>query len=437
MFRTIFEDLKKWKDNLNKKPLIIQGARQVGKTWIMKEFGKNEYQDVLYINFERDKSVSDIFNGDLNPKNIIENLGIKYNKTIKQNTLIIFDEIQECQNALTSLKYFCEETKYNIICAGSFLGIALHQNTSFPVGKVEFLNLYPLNFNEFLIANSEEKLVNVIKKQDFERIKIFKTELEKYLKLYFYIGGMPEVVQEYINTKDLKSVRKIQERIVESYVNDFSKHADKNLFPKMLALWQSIPSQLSKENKKFVYKNIKQGARSKDYEIAMQWLSDCGLIYKINKINKPNFPINSYIDNADFKLFMVDIGLLSSLSCLNSEIIVNGSDIFTEFKGSLTEQFVLQELKANTNLPINYWTNSNGTAEVDFIIQKNKNIIPIEVKATINLQAKSLKVYNELFKPNIMIRTSLSDYKKIDNLYDVPLYIISSFIEYDLLSLNL
>ena len=248
---------------------------------------------------------------------------------------------------------------------------------------------------------------------------------------------MPEVVQEYINTKDLKSVRKIQERIVESYVNDFSKHADKNLFPKMLALWQSIPSQLSKENKKFVYKNIKQGARSKDYEIAMQWLSDCGLIYKINKINKPNFPINSYIDNADFKLFMVDIGLLSSLSCLNSEIIVNGSDIFTEFKGSLTEQFVLQELKANSNLPINYWTNSNGTAEVDFIIQKNKNIIPIEVKATINLQAKSLKVYNELFKPNIIIRTSLSDYKKTNNLYDVPLYIISNFIEYNLLSLNL
>ena len=430
MFRSIFNELKKWKDDVNKKPLIIQGARQVGKTWVMKEFGKNEYEDLLYVNFERDKIVTNIFQNDLNPSDIIEALEIKFNKSIKeQNTLIIFDEIQECPNALTSLKYFCEETKYNIMCAGSFLGIALHKNTSFPVGKVEFLNLYPLSFNEFLIANKQERLVNLLLKQDFEKIKIFKNELEKYLKLYFYIGGMPEAVQEYINTNELTIVRKVQERILESYVNDFSKHTDKNVFPRMLALWQSIPSQLSRENKKFIYKNIKEGARSKDYEVAMQWLSDCGLIYKITKITKPYFPINSYVDNSSFKLFMADVGLLSALCHLNSEVIINNNNIFTEFKGSLTEQFVLQELKINKDLLIHYWGNNNGNAEVDFVIQKNEFIIPIEVKATINLQAKSLKVYNEIFKPKMAIRTSLADYKQTNILYDVPLYTIGNFIE--------
>ena len=430
MFRSIFNELKKWKDDINKKPLIIQGARQVGKTWIMKEFGKSEYEDLLYVNFERDKIVANIFQNDLNPSDIIEALEIKFNKSIKeQNTLIIFDEIQECPNALTSLKYFCEETKYNIMCAGSFLGIALHKNTSFPVGKVEFLNSYPLSFNEFLIANKQERLVNLLLKQDFEKIKIFKNELEKYLKLYFYIGGMPEAVQEYINTNDLTIVRKIQERILESYVNDFSKHEDKSVFSRMLALWQSIPSQLSRENKKFIYKNIKEGARSKDYEVAMQWLSDCGLIYKITKISKPYFPINSYVDNSSFKLFMVDIGLLSALCHLNSEVIIDNNNIFTEFKGSLTEQFVLQELKINKDLLINYWGNNNSNAEVDFVIQKNEFIIPIEVKATINLQAKSLKVYNEIFKPKMAIRTSLANYKQTNILYDVPLYTIGNFIE--------
>ena len=430
MFRSIFNELKKWKDDINKKPLIIQGTRQVGKTWVMKEFGKSEYEDLLYVNFERDKIVTNIFQNDLNPSDIIEALEIKFNKSIKeQNTLIIFDEIQECPNALTSLKYFCEETKYNIMCAGSFLGIALHKNTSFPVGKVEFLNLYPLSFNEFLIANKQERLVNLLLKQDFEKIKIFKNELKKYLKLYFYIGGMPEAVQEYINTNDLTIVRKIQERILESYVNDFSKHADKSVFSRILALWQSIPSQLSRENKKFIYKNIKEGARSKDYEVAMQWLSDCGLIYKITKVTKPYFSINSYVDNSSFKLFMVDVGLLSALCHLNGEVIINNNNIFTEFKGSLTEQFVLQELKINKDLLINYWGNNNGNAEVDFVIQKNEFIIPIEVRATINLQAKSLKVYNEIFKPKMAIRTSLADHKQTNILYDVPLYTIGNFIE--------
>lgn len=429
MFRKIFADLLDWKKNLNKKPLIIQGARQVGKTWIMQEFAQKEYKNYLYVNFERDKDVANIFENNLDPKFIIENLEIKYDKKIiEQDTLIIFDEIQECPNALTSLKYFCEETKYNIVCAGSFLGIALHKNTSFPVGKVEFLSLHPLDFKEFLIANDKEKLANILDKQDFNQIKIFKNEFENYLKLYFYIGGMPEVVQEYINNKNLLTVRKIQERIVESYVNDFSKHVEKNVFTKMLDLWRSIPSQLSKENRKFIYKNIKEGARSKDYEIAMQWLNDCGLIHKVERISKPNFPINSYIDNSNFKLFLVDIGLLSCLSSLDSKIIIEGSDIFNEFKGSLTEQFVLQELKASDKLLINYWTNKNGNAELDFIIQKNRYIIPIEVKATVNLQAKSLKVYNELFKPELSIRTSLADYKKTDNLYDIPLYTISSFV---------
>ncbi len=429
MFREIFNELKNWKNKINKKPLIIQGARQVGKTWVMKEFGKSEYNNVVYINFEKDKSIQYIFSIDLDPKKIIENLCIKLHNNIDNNTLIIFDEIQECSNALTSLKYFCEETDYQIICAGSFLGIALHNNTSFPVGKVEFLNLYPLSFAEFLMANEENGLVKVLENQDFNQIKIFKNELDQYLKLYFYIGGMPEVVQEYINNKNLKNIRKTQKAIINSYINDFSKHTEKNVFPKMLDLWQSIPSQLSKENKKFIYKNIKEGARSKEYEVAMQWLNDCGLIYKINKITKPFFPINSYIDNSNFKLFLVDIGLLSAMSSLNQEVIIENNTIFKEFKGSLTEQFILQELKNTGDILINYWTSKSGNAEVDFVIQKNNLIIPIEVKATINLQAKSLKTYNETFKPEIMIRTSLADYKKTDNLFDIPLYIVRKFIE--------
>ena len=428
MLRDIFVKLKDWKNNPNKKPLIIKGARQVGKTWLMQEFGKQEYKDTVYINFERDRSIHKIFDNDLNPTNIIENLEIKFDKNITNTTLIIFDEIQECPNALTSLKYFCEESKYNIICAGSFLGIALHKNTSFPVGKVEFLTLYPLNFCEFLLANGKHKLVELLKKQDFKQIQLFKNDFEKYLKLYFFIGGMPEVVQQYTENNDLQLVKTIQNRIIESYINDFSKYTEKNVFPRMLAIWQSIPSQLSKENKKFVYKDIKEGARSKDYEIAMQWLSDCGLIYKINKITKPNFPLSSYIDSSAFKLFLLDIGLLSCLSSLDQEILINNNDIFVEFKGALTEQFILQEMKCQDSLLINYWINGVNTAELDFIIQKNKYIIPIEVKATTNLKAKSLKVYIDSNNPQIAIRTSLADFKQSNCLFDVPLYCFANFI---------
>lgn len=435
MYREIFKKLEEWKEEKNKKPLIIEGARQVGKTWIMKEFGKKIYKnDVIYINFDKNKEFDNLFNNNLEPQKIIDKLNIILNKTITEQTLILFDEIQECPRALTSLKYFSEETNYQIICAGSFLGIALHKGTSFPVGKVQFLNLYPMNFNEFLIANGEEKIVKAIELQDFDLIKIFKKDLEEYLKLYFYIGGMPAVVQNYIENKDLQKVKEIQKTILESYENDFSKHTEKNVFPRMLDLWHSIPSQLAKENKKFLYKNIKEGARAREYEIAMLWLSDCRLISKVENVTKATLPLTSYINSSSFKLFFVDIGLLSAMLSLDYSTIFNGNDILQEYKGALTEQFVLQELKclnskSNREILINYWSKERGKAEVDFVIQKNNNIIPIEVKATINLKAKSLKTYNEAFKPEIMIRTSMADYKKTYNLFDIPLYIVKNFVE--------
>lgn len=435
MYREIFKKLEEWKDKKNKKPLIIEGARQVGKTWLMKEFGKKIYKnDVVYINFDKNREFDNLFGDNLEPQKIINRLSLILNKKITEQTLILFDEVQECSRALTSLKYFSEETNYQIICAGSFLGIALHKGTSFPVGKVEFLNLYPMNFNEFLIANGEEKMVKVIELQDFELIKIFKKDFEEYLKLYFYIGGMPAVVQNYIENKNLQKVKEIQETILESYENDFSKHTDKNVFPRMLDLWHSIPSQLAKENKKFLYKNIKEGARAREYEVAMLWLSDCGLITKVENITKAIPPIISYINPSSFKLFFVDIGLLSAMLSLDYSTIFNGIDVLQEYKGALTEQFVLQELrclndKSNREILINYWSKERGMAEVDFVIQKNNHIIPIEVKATINLQAKSLRTYNEAFKPEIMIRTSMADYKKTDNLVDIPLYVLRQFIK--------
>ncbi len=435
MYREIFKKLGEWKKENSRKPLIIEGARQVGKTWVMKEFGRMTYKDnVIYINFDKNREFDGLFSDNLEPQKIIDRLGVILNKKITEQTLILFDEIQECPRALTSLKYFSEETNYQIICAGSFLGIALHKGTSFPVGKVEFLNLYPMNFNEFLMANGEEKIVTAMELQDFELIKVFKKDLEEYLKLYFYIGGMPEIVKDYIENKNLQKVKEIQKIILESYESDFSKHTEKNVFPRMLDLWHSVPSQLAKENKKFIYKNIKEGARAREYEVAMQWLNDCRLIARVENITKAALPLTAYINPSSFKLFFVDIGLLSAMLPLNYSLIFSSNDILKNYKGALTEQFVLQELKclndkSNREILINYWSKERGMAEVDFVIQKNNHIIPIEVKATVNLQAKSLKTYDEIFKPEVMIRTSLADYKKTDNLVDVPLYIMRKFVE--------
>lgn len=428
MKRKLLKDLIEWKNNKNHKPLIIEGARQVGKTWLMKEFGATEYKKVAYINFDRNEKMCEIFNTDLDTERLITAIGLDVGfKIIPEDTLIIFDEIQECPRAITSLKYFNEDApNYDIVAAGSLLGVAHHSGTGFPVGKVEFLKLYPLSFTEFLDAMGKEQFVELIEKQDFQMIKLFNTKFEDLLKQYSYIGGMPEVVQDFVNNKDFNKVRTIQKRILSAYEKDFSKHIPSNTVEKVRMLWNSIPAQLAKENKKFIYGAIKKGARAKEFEIALTWLKDAGLIYQIHKIAKPGLPIGAYEDLDSFKLFVLDVGLLGALVNLDAKTILDKYEIFQEFKGAIAEQYVLQQFKTIKDLPVFYWSNETSRAEIDFVIQIKSDVVPVEVKAETNLQAKSLKVYMEKFKPNYAIRTSMADYKKTDNLIDLPLYAIES-----------
>ena len=425
MKRYAIKQLLEWKNNPNKKPLIIEGARQVGKTWLMQEFGKNEYRQVAYINFENNLQMKMVFDMDLDPKRIIQDIGLNTNLTINpKDTLIIFDEIQECPRALTSLKYFNETApEYSIIAAGSMLGVTLHKGTSFPVGKVDFMTLYPMSFVEFLEAIGEERFIPFMEKLDFQTISVFKDVIVRLLKHYFYIGGMPEAVQDFVINKDFIRVKDIQNKILKSYEMDFSKHIDSNLVEKIKLLWNSIPAQLSKENKKFIYGAIKKGARANDFELAIAWLRDCGLIYQVHRVNKPIDPLKFYEDLSAFKIFILDIGLFCNLSNVSSSLLIENKKIFEEFNGALTEQYVLQQLKTKEK-NIFYWSTDTSRSEIDFMIQSEENVIPIEVKSTINLQAKSLKFFREKFKPKISVRTSLADYKKTDDLYDIPLYMI-------------
>lgn len=426
MYRYAIENLDKWKNSKNRKPLIIEGARQVGKTWIMKEFGKKSYNKTVYINFDSNVQMAELFSIDLNVERIIMGLelyaGHKINPT---DTLIIFDEVQEVPKALSSLKYFYENApEYHIVCAGSLLGIALHEGTSFPVGKVDFLKLYPLSFKEFLMAIGLERFAERLDKKDYDMIKSFKQTYIDALKQYYYIGGMPEVVASFADEKDFNEARKIQKRILTAYEQDFSKHAPKEIVPKIRMLWNSIPSQLAKENKKFIYGLIREGARAKEYETAIMWLSDCGLVHKVSRINAPNIPLKAYEDLKAFKLFIVDVGLLGAMVGLNQRTLLNGNELFTEFKGALTEQYVMQQLAVNQDLGIYYYTNDRNTCEVDFIVDNGDNIIPLEVKAEINLKAKSLKTYREKFTPEISIRSSMADYSEEVGLINLPLYAI-------------
>lgn len=426
MYRTAIEKLYNWKTSKYRKPLILEGARQVGKTWLLKEFGKQAYKDTIYINFDSNPRMNELFSYDLNPERLIMGIELYANKKIdSENTLLIFDEIQEVPKALSSLKYFCEETpQYHIVCAGSLLGVALHKGTSFPVGKVDFLHLYPLSFKEFLMATLGERYAKLIELQDYTMITPFKQTYIDMLKHYFFIGGMPEVVQRYIDEKDFNSVRNVQKAILDSYQQDFSKHAPVEIVPKIRNIWTSIPSQLSKENKKFIYGLVKEGARAKDYEIAIMWLKDCGLIHKVPRVKAGKIPLSSYEDLKAFKLFFVDIGLLGCLAGLNQNILLNGNDLFIEFKGALTEQYVCQQLQTIDDLNIYYYTNDRGNSEVDFVINLNDKVIPIEVKANINLKAKSLKMYQEKYSPEISVRTSMADFKHENNIIDLPLYSI-------------
>ena len=432
MYRELIEKLINWKNSEKRKPLIIRGARQVGKTWIMKEFGNKYYKKMAYINFDNNNRMKALFEQDLDVERIIQGLKIESGVDIdKENTLIIFDEVQEVPNALSSLKYFCENAEqYHVIAAGSLLGVAMHQGTSFPVGKVYFLDLYPLNFYEFLLAMDEKDIVEVIKSKDIVLLEIFNEKIKEYLKQYMYIGGMPEAVEEYRTTQSFIKVREVQERLLSAYEQDFSKHAPSNIVPRIRQLWNNIPTQLAKENKKFIYGLVREGARAREYEIALSWLIDCGLVYQVNRVNTCKTPLIAYQDFNAFKLYLLDVGLLCAMANLSVEILLEGNDIFEEFKGSLTEQFVLNELKANLAIPIFYWSSEKGNAELDYIIQLGNKNIPIEVKSSINLQAKSLKVFIEKYNTKINVRTAMVNYKEQDSLINIPLYAIGSIEKY-------
>lgn len=429
MYRIAMEKLLKWKDNKRRKPLIIEGARQVGKTWLMKEFGRLYYEDTVYINFDSNSRMEELFSTDLDTNRIITGLEIYSGKKIDSaKTLLIFDEVQEVPGALSALKYFCENSpEYHIVCAGSLLGIALHQGTSFPVGKVDFLKLFPLSFKEFLMATDKARFADLLDTQDYQMITSFKHTYIDALKEYYFVGGMPEAVQSFTENKDYNEVRDIQRRILTAYEQDFSKHAPNEIVPKIRMLWNSIPSQLARENKKFIYGLVREGARAKDYETAIMWLSDCGLVHKISRVNSGGMPLKAYEDLKAFKLFILDVGLLSCMAGLHQKILLDGNDLFVEFKGALTEQYVCQQLKTVDNLGIYYYTNDRGSCEVDFVVDTGEKIIPIEVKAELNLRAKSLKTYYEKFSPDLAVRTSMADYKKEDWLLNQPLYTIGNF----------
>ena len=428
MQRYALKHLIDWKNKKNHKPLVIQGARQVGKTWLIQEFGKKYYEQVAYINFDVDVKSREIFDVDYDTERLIMDIGLATKTKINaENTLIIFDEIQECPRALTSLKYFRENApQYDIIVAGSLLGVACHEGTGFPVGKVSFMNLFPLSFEEFLLAMGEERFVELLNKKDFKTIKLFNNKYEKLLKQYCYVGGMPEIVQDFVENKDFESVRNLQKEILSAYEEDFTKHIPTNTVAKIRLLWKSIPAQLSKENKKFIYGAAKEGARARDFEAALSWLINSGLVYRVNKITKPDLPITAYEDFNSFKLFVLDVGLLGAMTDLQADTIIDGNRIFEEFKGAIAEQYVLQQFKTIKDLPVFYWSNETSRAEIDFVIQIKSDVVPVEVKAERNLQAKSLKVYMEKFKPNYAIRTSMADYKKTDNLIDLPLYTLEN-----------
>lgn len=428
MYRTSLEYLYKWKEKDNRKPLIIRGARQVGKTWLMKEFANKAYKSHAYINFDNNIQMKQLFLQDLNVDRLIMGLELYTGKKIvPSETLIIFDEVQEVPNALTSLKYFNEDApSYHIVCAGSLLGIALHPGTSFPVGKVEFMDLYPLSFSEFMLAMGKEQYAELLESKDYEMITTFKQEYINLLKQYFFVGGMPEVVAHYADNKDFQGVREIQRRILDAYEQDFSKHAPNEIVPRIRMLWNSIPAQLAKENKKFIYGLIKEGARAKEYETALLWLTDCGLVHQVNRVNAPNIPLKAYEDLKAFKLFTLDVGLLSCMVGLHQSALLSGNDLFREFKGALTEQYVLQQLKTLDNLNVYYWTNDRNRAEIDFLIGSEGRVIPVEVKAEVNLQSKSLKTFRDKYDIEISVRTSMSDYKKEEWLINLPLYAISN-----------
>lgn len=426
MQRFLMDELVQWKNKDNRKPLILKGARQVGKTWLMKEFGRLYFKKVAYVTFYNNQRMKKVFDDDYDIERILININIEtHTEVTPEDTLIIFDEIQEAPRVLEALKYFCENaSEYAVIAAGSLLGVAIHAGTSFPVGKVDTLELHPMNYREFLMAMGEEQLARLLTKEDSSLLGDFSEKYIFWLKNYYYVGGMPEIVQYYSEHKNYDEVRSMQNAILEQYENDFGKHTSSNELPRIRMVWNSIPLQLAKENKKFFFGKIKEGARAKDFELAIEWLQDCGLIKKVYKVNKPAIPLKAYIDFASFKLYLLDVGLLGALSELDAESILEGNAVFVEFKGALTEQYVLQQIISDTKYNPYYYAGEKSTYEVDFLVQKSRNIVPVEVKAEENLRAQSLKVYCEKFKPEYAVRTSMSNYREQEWMVNIPLYAI-------------
>lgn len=427
MERLLFQELIAWKEKTNRKPLILKGVRQCGKTYLLKTFGRQCYADTAYFNFEETESLKTLFETDYDVNRILFELGLTLGRTIqRETTLIIFDEIQECGRAITALKYFCENApEYHIVCAGSLLGIALKKQPSFPVGKVNFLTLYPMSYAEFLLANGETQLAGYLAafKRGEKISEPVANKLATYLKQYYVTGGMPEVVQMWCETHDIEKTEKVQQMILDSYQFDFSKHAPVKDFPKILAIWQSIPEQLAKDNSKFIFGHVRKGWRAKDLEDALVWLEGAGLVYKVCRIEKPFIPMSAYADPTVFKLYLCDVGLLRKLSKLPYEVILESSALYTEFKGAMTENFVLCELlKSSENTPY-YWTSGNS-AEVDFVIQCGTQIVPIEVKSERNVKAKSLAEYRKKYEPVYAVKTSMRSETNGIGVLNIPLYLI-------------
>lgn len=436
--REIIPKLIKWRDSKSRKPLILQGARQVGKTWLLRQFGKENFESVAYFNFDEQADLKQFFVETKDVKRLLQNLSLVHGRAIlPHKTLIIFDEIQECNEALNSLKYFNENApEYAVTCAGSLVGVALNRGASFPVGKVDFITVYPVSFSEFLGASDPQLLTYLASKIDLEPIPdLFYNQLVDKFKMYFISGGMPEAIVELLENQNIDQTQQILSNIQNAYRLDFSKYTENHLIPKLTHIWNSIPSQLARENKKFIYQVVKQGARAREYEDALLWLSQAGLIHRIFCCKKPALPLSAYDDLTSFKVYLSDVGLLRRLSGLHPIAISEGNRLFTEFKGALTENYILQSLMLQFEDIPRYWTSGNQ-AEIDFLIQYQNEIIPIEVKANENVNGKSLTAYNNLFQPKIRIRFSLKNLKQDGNLINIPLFmadftkeIITSFID--------
>ena len=425
MERSIYSSLKKWKESPTRKPLILQGARQVGKTYILKEFGAREYSEVVYINCDDNNDMQNMF-VDYDVDRIIRSLSAISGISIKPSTtLLILDEIQEVERGLASLKYFCEKApEYHVAVAGSLLGITLHEGTSFPVGKVDMLYMYPMNFEEFLLAMGKEQLVELLRSNSWAALTPLRGMLTELLRQYYFVGGMPEAVKAYVERGDIWEVRSIHSKIIDAYRNDMSKHVPKQQVQRINMVWNSIPSQLARDNKKFIYGALRKGARANDFEIAIQWLVDSGLVHKVHRISKPVVPLKFYEDMSSFKLFLLDCGLLGALSETPPEQILIGDNVFEEYKGAFTENYVLQQLKLLPRTFVYYYSNDNSTLEIDFVVQHDTHIIPIEVKAEENLRAKSLRQF-VTDNPGLHgVRFSMSDYREQDWLTNVPLWAV-------------